>query len=470
MPHDEPLLTNHENLQINIIASYVCQAIISIQEQQPELLNEKYKHVQWRSNSIESKFAGILSQTSDWNALTQKLDGYLKNWLIPESFNSPILIELLHKVHQLNPFNPQINYLDSTGSFKYVESSETFMPAANVVSLQQTGIAILLLDAENLTINHETEQFLTEVCHFPLQVKIAFANWRSISKKLDVELHNHGYDLIHVPAGQDHADGKMIAFGSSIHERYPNAKEVFVCSSDTVMTNLCNHIQQNGLIVYRVSKQGETVTVFNSFTGKSLISIPVLPDEISSIDKFIHQLKILIKKEQINNQTFWIKLSTISQKFKDKYKVSISQVVSKHLPGKKARDIFINYPADFVIHQIEPTSGLYVTLLEVNPSQATDSNNQAQGSSNPEFLLLNINTKADLEQALMNLIKNLTKKSSESYVNAEILASEFNKKYSKSITQQMKSLHISGTFIQFLQSSGCFILKQADKGWKVSNA
>ncbi|MDZ8056053.1 MAG: NYN domain-containing protein [Aulosira sp. ZfuVER01] len=223
------------------------------------------------------------------------MEGYLHNWLIPESFNSPILIELLHKVYQLNP---KKNYLDSTGNFKYIESSETFMPAANVISLQQTGIAILLLDAENLTINPETEKFLTEVCHFPLQVKIAFANWRSISKKIDVELHNSGYDLIHVPAGRDHADGKMIAFGSSIHERYPNAKEVFVCSSDTVMTNLCNHIQQNGLIVYRVSKQGETVTVFNSSTGKSMINIPVLPAKISLIEKLILELKILIKKSK----------------------------------------------------------------------------------------------------------------------------------------------------------------------------
>ncbi|WP_096595073.1 NYN domain-containing protein [Calothrix sp. NIES-2098] len=467
MPHEESLLTNQDNLPINTIASYVCQAIISIQEQQPELLNEKFKHIQWRSNTIEPKLAEILSQTPDYNALIQKLNIHLKNWLIPEAFKSQILIDLLHKVNQLNP---QKNYLDNTANFKYVESSETFMSADNVVALQQTGIAILLLDAENLIINHESEQFLTQVCHFPLQVKIAFANWRSISKKIDVELHNRGYDLIHVPAGRDHADGKMIAFGSSIHERYPNAKEVFVCSSDTVMTNLCNHIQQNGLLVYRVSKQGETVTVFNSSTGKTIINIPVLPAKISSIEKFILELKILIKKEQINSQNFWIKLSRLSEIFKNEYKITISQVVSKYLPGKKARDIFINYPADFVIHQIDPTSELYVTLLEVNQSQPIDNNNQAHGSSIPESSLLNINTKADLEQALQNLIKSLNQKSSDSYVNAGILASEFNKKYSKPITQQMKSLQITGTYIKFLQSSSCFTLRQTDKGWEVKNS
>ncbi|OUL35532.1 hypothetical protein BV372_10810 [Nostoc sp. T09] len=467
MPHEESLLTKKDNSQINIIASHVFQAIICIQEQQPELLNEKFKHIQWRSNNIESKFAAILSQTTDWNALIQKLNGHLKNWLTPESFNSPILIELLHKVHQLNPYK---NDLDSTDIVKDVTSAETVLPNGHVVSLQQTGIAILLLDAENLTINQEAEQFLTKVSHFPLQVKIAFANWRSIGKTIDVELHNRAYDLIHVPAGRDHADGKMIAFGSSIHERYPNAKEVFVCSSDTVMTNLCNHMQQNGLIVYRVSKQGETVKVFNSFTGKTITSFPNLPAKISSIEKFIQELKILIKIEQINSKSFWIKLSNLSQIFKNKYQVTISQVVSHYLPGKKARDIFINYPADFVIHQIDATSELYVTLLEVNQSQPADSNNEAQASINTESSLPNINTTADLKQALINIIKSLTNESSESYINAEILASEFTKKYSKSITQQMKSLHISGNFIKFLQSSGCFTLKQTDKGWKVSKS
>ncbi len=117
MPHQESLLTKNENSQINIIASHVFQALIAIQEQQPELLNEKFQHIQWRSNNIESKFAAILSQTTDWNTLIKKLDVHLKKWLIPESFNSPILIELLHKVHKLNPNK---NDLDSTDIIKDV--------------------------------------------------------------------------------------------------------------------------------------------------------------------------------------------------------------------------------------------------------------------------------------------------------------------------------------------------------------
>ncbi|MDZ7958724.1 MAG: hypothetical protein RMY34_12730 [Aulosira sp. DedQUE10] len=464
MSNEERLLTKNDILKINTIASYICQAIISIQEQQPELLYEKYRNAQWSRNSVQSQISVILSQSQDWNSLIQRLDVCLKTCLIPESYNSPIVIELRNKVRQLNTNQ---DYLDSTYSFKYIESSETFMPAANVISLKQMGIAILLLDAENLKINHETEKFLTEVCNFPLQVKIAFANWRSMGK-LDVELHSRGYDLIHVPAGRDHADGKMIAFGSSIHERYLNAKEVLVCSSDTVMTNLCNHIHQNGLIVYRVSKQGETVTVFDFSTGKPINSITNLPSEVSSIEKFIHQLKVLIKLEQKHTQSFWIKLSKLSQIFQDKYKITISQVVSKHLPGKRARDIFINYPANFVIHQIDATSELYVTLLEVNQSQLADSNNQDSDSSKPEPLLSEIHSKSELEQAIKNIINTLTIQSPKSYINVGILASKFNQEYSKSITKQMQDLHINGNFIKFLQSSSCFIIKQTGKGWEVS--
>ncbi|WP_228371539.1 hypothetical protein [Trichormus azollae] len=58
-------------------------------------------------------------------------------------------------------------------------------------------------------------------------------------------MHERSYDLVHVPAGRDNADGKMIAFGSSIHEVYPHAKEVLVCSSDKVMTNSCKNLQQH---------------------------------------------------------------------------------------------------------------------------------------------------------------------------------------------------------------------------------
>jgi len=215
--------------------------------------------------------------------------------------------------------------LNGSVSLTQIQLCEAEQASVNLTSVTKTGIAVLLLDAENLQLNLEIEKFLTTVCTCPIQIKIAFANWCSMGK-IDVDLHGRSYDLIHVPVGKDNADGKMIAFGSSIHEKYPKAREVLVCSSDKVMTNLCNHLQQHGLTVYQVSKQGEDITVLNSYTGELVRLFAHDTPEIPAIAQFIQQIKELIKAEQKRTHSYWVKLATISQEYKNKYKISISPV------------------------------------------------------------------------------------------------------------------------------------------------
>ncbi|MBD2608336.1 NYN domain-containing protein [Scytonema hofmannii FACHB-248] len=460
----ELLLTTYDSALFNKIGFYVGQAIIAIQDKQPELLLEKYRNVPWNSRhqfSLTAKLTEILRQSNDWDTLINTLQGFLKVLLIPESFNSPILIKLIEDIRLLNPAKPELNGSNSLNTIKPV-SSEIVTNG----SLSQTKIAVLLLDAENLQINAETEQFLTTVCTCPIQVKIAFANWRSMGK-LDIEFHQRGYDLIHVPAGKDNADGKMIAFGSSIHEHYPKAKEVLVCSSDTVMTNLCNHLQQNGLTVYQVNKQGNNVTVVNISTGKNYnYSLNILP-KIPTIEQFIHQLKELIKVEQKRTENCWVELATLSQMFKDKYQLTITQIVSKHLPGKKARDIFVNYPTEFVVHQMSEQSELYVTLFEINQVQQVDTSNDDVQQTNVASLS-SINSKTDLEEALKNIIKKLTTQSSNSYICIGILGSKFSQQYGKSITNQIKCLHLSGNYMKFLQSCDSLELQKTGDRWHVA--
>lgn len=452
----ELLLTTYDSTLFNKIGFYVGQAIIAIQDKQPELLLQKYRNISWNSrhqSSLTAKLTEILRPSDDWDTLIKKLQGFLKVLLIPESFNSPILIKLIEDIRLLNPAKVELN---GSSSLNTVTNG----------SLPQTKIAVLLLDAENLQINADTEQFLTTVCTCPIQVKIAFANWRSMGK-LDVEFHQRGYDLIHVPAGKDHADGKMIAFGSSIHEHYPKAKEVLVCSSDTVMTNLCNHLQQNGLTVYRVSKQGNNITVFNISTGKKdNYSLNILP-KIPTIEQFIHQIKELIKVEQKRTKNCWVKLATLSEMFKVKYQLTISQVVFQHLPGKKVRDIFIDYPTEFVVHQMSEQSELYVTLFEINQVQQVDSSNDDVQQTNVASLS-KINSQTDLEQALKNIIKKLTTQSSNSYICIGILGSKFSQQYGTSITEQIKCLHLNGNFIKFLQSCNSFELQKIGDRWHVA--
>lgn len=450
---------------INAISLFVYQAIVHIQQQQPELLDEKYRKVQWNNARNQSLFLNKLNEqlklAQDWDACLVTVRRFLHVFFQPDSLETPVLQELFHNVQ---------GYIQGQGEVGLNRplNSERVEPVAPV----SPGIAILLLDAENLQLNPETEKFLAGICTYPIQIKIAFANWRSMGKQ-DVELHGRGYELIHVPPGKDSADVKMATVGSSIFVHYPTAKEVLVCSSDGVMTHLCTTLQTHGLTVYRVRNQGDTLTVANNQTGHtqtySLLDLP----EIPSLEQFITQLKAIIRDEQIQTGNPWIRLSRISSLFKAKYKLTISQVVSIHLPGKRARDIFSNFPKDFVVHQLPEQSEIYITLFDTNSPNTTTKNNSSTSTTSKKSQttkqsLVKIESKTDLEQALIKIVESLTANSPESYVPISNVASEFNKHYKTAITNVIKSLKLGTKVHQVLQSSSVFKLKQVGTVYHVA--
>ena len=444
-------MSYHDSALLQKISVEICQSIIAIQQQQPELLIAKYRTINWQistnKSALSAKFRAILSQTQSWDELLQKLQSSLKAVLVLAAFDSQIVLDLIASIEQLNPENSDLN-------------------TTHLLQRQSLSITILLLDAENLQLNTNTEKFLTTICHCPLQVKIAFANW-SNRGKLDIELHERGYDLIHVPAGRDNADGKMIALGSSIHERYPNVKEVFVCSSDKVMTNLCNTLQQNGILVYQVSQHGENIKVFNSGTSETVnYSLKPVP-EIPSLEQFIFQIKGLIKLQQKQTASYWIKLSVLSKLFKSKYQLTISQIIAHHFPGKKARDIFINYPSEIVVHQIDENSELYVTIFEHHQPQSENSQDNLLPQTTTSKVLSNINSSADLEQAIKNILTDLSNLDNQQFVDISILGSKFYQQYGQPITEQIKQLQIGGSFVKFLHSCNSLQIQQVGKKWEV---
>ena len=418
------------------IGSKVCQAIIAIQVQQPELLLEKYREIPWQSSRHQSglvnKLTEILGQTQDEKLTQQLLQKFLRALLSPESFSSLILINLFKEVSQLgsskldangaskisenetdqnapsgssgstvndepikstpetenltnNTNQPAIvdeetqknvettpdtsesntlesNTLESNTSETTNNTPGTIDDNINNAAYTQGGVAVLLLDAENLQFNSETEKFLSSICNNPIQVKVAFANWCR-KGKLDAELHARNYDLIHVPSGRDNADGKMITFGSSINQRFPNAKEVFVCSSDNVMTNLCNHMMQNGLNVYRVVKQGSNLTVLDIQSGKTHVHT-VLP----TMEQFVSQIKDIIREEESRTGNQWMKLSKMSKIFHNKYHIGVNQVVSHHFQSKTAKEIFLEH-AEFAVHHLPEDLETFITLFKL-PTKA----------------------------------------------------------------------------------------------------
>ena len=446
-------MSYHDSALLQKISVHIYQSIIAIQQQQPELLIAKYRTINWQisanKSALGAKLKDILGQTQTWGELLEKLKSLLKAIFVPAAFNSQIILDLISSIQQLNSENSQNIEINTTDYSRG----------------KSIGMAALLLDAENLQLNTNTEKFLSTNCNYPLQVKIAFANW-SNRGKLDIELHERGYDLIHVPAGKDNADGKMIALGSSIHERYSSVKEVLVCSSDKVMTNLCNVLQQNGILVYQVSQQRENIKLFNSTTGEIInYALKPLP-EIPSIDQFIFQIKGLIKFQQKQTASYWIKLSILSKLFKNQHQLTMSQIITHHFPGKQPREVFINYPSEFVVHQIDEKSELYITVFEHH--QPKGENSQDNSEITISKVLSTINSPAALEQAINDIITNLTKTDKKKSVDISILGSKFFQQYGKAITEQIKQLQIAGSFVKFLHSCNSLQIQQVRKKWQVS--
>ncbi|MEG3894928.1 MULTISPECIES: NYN domain-containing protein [unclassified Microcoleus] len=467
MPDRTPELATQESLAFSAISRYIAQTLITIQEQHPEWITEKYRKTPWAKPDFQSVLIGKLTKSfkvaSDTDSLVLTAKKYLQILLVPEFINSPQFSKLFAKIQQLA--QSQTAPAKSQNSV----SSKPPTPTANQTNSLPTGIAILLLDVENLQLTIETEKFLEGICHYPIQIKVAFANWRSMGKK-DAEFHQRGYQLIHVPPGKDSADLKMATVGASIFVHYPTAKEIFVCSSDRALTHLSNTLQAHGLTVFQVRKQIDKIIVLNSKTGQvethSLVTIP----EITPLEQLVIQLKELIKKEQQRTSTQWIKISTVSALFRENYGLVLNQVVANHLLGTKTREIFLKYPTEFVIHKPSETSQTYVTLFEVklSPPPPILSKENLNASIAEPASLTDINSLEDLETALVKIVGDLTGNSPNNSVFLSNVGSEFHRQYGKQITQIIKDFNLGRKFPKFLQSCDSLQLKKVEKGWQVS--
>ncbi|AFZ07411.1 Insertion element protein [Oscillatoria nigro-viridis PCC 7112] len=201
------------------------------------------------------------------------------------------------------------------------------------------GIAILLLDAENLKLKVNTEQFLASLCDYPLQVKIAFANWKNPSiGKLDAELYDRGYELIHVPGGANSADGKMIAFGAAILYRYRDVRQVFVCSSDGLLNHLCNQLQNQGVTVFRVRRKNSVLSVENCQNGESNHYSCEREEEIPSFEELASQVAELLKAEHKSIEERIARFSSVAELFKERQTVVFSSTISPAALAESAQN------------------------------------------------------------------------------------------------------------------------------------
>ena len=332
-----------------------------------------------------------------------------------------------------------------------VASSPQLVDQARTAYPFPTGIAILLLDAENLKLDINTEKFLASVSHYPLQVKIAFANWRSHTLgKLDADLYERGYQLIHVPLGQNSADAQMITMGVSISRHYPEAKEVFVCSCDWLLTHLCNSLQTQGMTVYRVRRQDNILTVENRNTGESREYSLTIGTEIPSFEEFFDRINELFHAEHESLTERIARLSTVTALFQERRLLTLKE----------------NRANSALVEPQKPDSVLPVSEQKTTPSPPNqvdvEANNSVTSSSNTS--IKSINSKEELEQTLVELITSIQANYSIDQVEVPQLSAALKIVCGESANSVIKKLKLGGNFTKFLQS--CKTFKVGNSGTK----
>jgi len=314
------------------------------------------------------------------------------------------------------------------------------------VSLSVPGISILLLDAENLKLNIKIETFLASICKSDLQVKIAFANWRNSNMgKQDSELYERGYQLVHVPGGKDSADGQMIAFGASILRQYPTVKEVFVCSCDQILTHLCNQLQNQGITVYWVRRQAQSLKVENRTNGELSYYSLAMGTSIPSFESFAQKIEELIKTEQESITERLSKLTAVATLFQERCNLTLMENNSNEL-------------------------GEIVSMPEVESTQIIPKKQVKSDDATIITAVNNINSREELEKALIEIIQAIQVKYPQTQLSVASLGTELRKISGQTPNSIIKKLKLGSSFTKFLDSCSIFKLKKTDKEYEVAIA
>ncbi len=448
---------NHDYI-IDKLSRHIYQSILSIHQQHPQWLTGKYRRYAWDSPEFERKLLAKLKEkfirVKVPDDLVINVIKILRVFLLPGFFADLKFVHLLEQIRQ------------------DIEEISELKPSQSSTVLDQ-ACAILLLDAENLQIDLETEDFLATICHYPIQVKIAFANWRSLGKK-DIEFHHRGYELIHVPPGKDSADIKMATVGSSMFIHYPTAREILVCSSDQVMRHLGNTLQTHGLTVYLVHKEANRIVVLNQNTHEYKAKVKqstvegkhhsphVSFNSKGDLEKALSEIaEDLIK----SSKTPSVACNNIASEFKKRYNLPITKAI-------KNLNLNCNY-----LDLLKSCSSLIVKKINNH-----DHNNDTQVSlAEQDDLIIETDhliakevtlfqSAEEIEAALTKIIKNLLNKDSKKSILIGDVATIFSKQYHQSVTTVIKNLNLGKKYLVFLQSCQGLVVKKINKKYQVKVA
>ena len=112
MPDNSILPLVNDSTIIDEISLSLYQAVVDIQEQQPQLLQEKYRKIDWRDPHYQSTFCSKLKaelrKSGDWNTRLRKIQKLLQIFLVSAYLQTPEFGKLIQEN------NASINRLSSS--------------------------------------------------------------------------------------------------------------------------------------------------------------------------------------------------------------------------------------------------------------------------------------------------------------------------------------------------------------------
>lgn len=117
----------------------------------------------------------------------------------------------------------------------------------------------ILMDADNLRLSVDEEEWIANQMGGRFRLRAAFANWRE-KRGVDQELHRRYYELHHAPPDKNGADFCMMLFGKALPYRHPEIHKIVVCSNDLAFDNVVRELNQTSLQVYSLTKKGKMST------------------------------------------------------------------------------------------------------------------------------------------------------------------------------------------------------------------
>lgn len=407
--------------------------------------------------------------------------------------------------------------------YRCKDCGRQFLEVSSVAASEKeaaSGVSILLLDLENIRLDVEAEKYLQTLATYPLQIKLAFANWGEAAvNKQDIDLYERGYFLVHVPGGKNSADARMMTLGAAIRVHYPHVQEVFVCSSDWLLTNLANELLSQNLRVWRVRRQDKVLEIENRKTGgiyaysldlnqaipeaKQLISqletllaqeqqsIAEKIDEITHLEGLLKTRKKLLKETDTPPSQETVIASKASENGKVSPKldpfaeakdledavIKIIEEVQQNSPQKKITPSVISncFKSRFGVTANEVVKTLNLesnfTKFIEKSSRITLNNNGNKNnkvSAKVETITTpKITSSLQLRQVLLNLAESFLLETGESSILLTKLGAKFKETYGKSVSGVIKSLQLKGNFTKFLISCEEFHLEKVGTVYKI---